>query len=204
MNVTRLRPPPYELFFAPLQVVLTPNDFERVRFAYIASKYGHSGQVRDDGTRYFDHPKATAWIYIDEFGGRDPELIINMLAHDLQEDTYLLSPYRFAINFGVERALDLRALTKLPKGKETVEQYLKRVTARGFRTIIAKLVDRLHNLRTLHTCTPDKQVRMIEETKSYHIPMLLEALRECGEPWAVMADRMEEKFEEVLASLQHK
>jgi hypothetical protein len=48
------RPPGYELFFAPLQATLTPTDQEMLHFAYIASKYGHAGQMRDGGTRYFD------------------------------------------------------------------------------------------------------------------------------------------------------
>ncbi|MGB4076345.1 MAG: hypothetical protein WBK28_01405, partial [Minisyncoccia bacterium] len=127
-NVMVERPPPYELFFAPL-VVLAPREYEAVQFAYFASKYGHAKQVRDDGSRYFDHPKAAAWIYIHELGGRDPRTIINLLLHDLSEDCYLLSGYRLLRNFGEEIALDVRALTKLPKGKETTTAYLERVIA---------------------------------------------------------------------------
>lgn len=63
-NLSQQRPPGYELFFAPLQVMFDPNTYERIRFAYIASKFGHDKQTRDDGSRYFDHPKAAAWIYI--------------------------------------------------------------------------------------------------------------------------------------------
>jgi len=61
--------PGFDLFFARLAVVFNPTILERVQFAYIASKSGHSDQVRDDGTRYFDHPKGVAWIYINEFKG---------------------------------------------------------------------------------------------------------------------------------------
>ena len=106
------RPPGYELFFAPLAVAYDPTTYENVQFAYFASKYGHAGQVRDDGSRYFDHPKAAAWIYIDELGGRNARTIMDILLHDLSEDTYLLSPYRIALNFGEDVALDVRALTK--------------------------------------------------------------------------------------------
>lgn len=63
------RPPCYELFFAALAVVLSPGEYERIQFAYFISKYGHAKQLRDDGARYFDHPKAATWIYIDELGG---------------------------------------------------------------------------------------------------------------------------------------
>ncbi len=186
------RPPGYELFFAPLEVKLDPIQFERVRTAYIFSKHGHDGQTRDDGTRYFDHPKAAAWIYIDEFGGCDPEQIINILLHDVSEDTYLLSPYRISLNFGEDRALDIRALTKLPKGKESTEDYLARVCARGPRAIFAKLCDRLHNLRDLDACTVEKRVAQIKETERYHLPLLIPRLHNTD--WHDQAELMERKI----------
>lgn len=178
------RPPPYELFFAPLEIALDPREYERVRFAYIASKYGHAGQQRDGGGRYFDHPKAAAWIYISELGGCDPRVIILLLLHDLSEDTYLLSSYRIALNLGEPIAADVQALTKLPKGKETTPAYLTRIIARGPWAIVAKLLDRLHNLRTLNTCTRDKQKKQVIETRRYHLRMLIPALEAHGEPWS--------------------
>ena len=188
------RPPPYELFFAYLAVALKPDEYENVQFAYLTSKYGHRGQVRNDGGRYFDHPKAAAWIYISELGGRDPRTIIDLLLHDLAEDAYLLSPYRLRLNFGADVALDVRALTKLPKGKETTDEYLARVISRGPETIVAKLCDRLHNLRTLGTCTPEKRTNTIQETREYHLLLLIPALRSCDEAWAAFADPIEERM----------
>ncbi len=196
------RPPGYELFFAPLQVVLDPNDHERIRFAYFASKYGHARQIRDDGSRHFDHPKSVAWTYLSELGGRDPRVIIDALLHDMSEDTYLLSPYRTSLNFGVEVALDVLALTKLPKGKETTQEYLERVIARGAWAILVKLCDRLHNLRTLGARTKEKRAEQIQETQTYHLPMLIPALRACGEPWAGYADTLEAKMSEVISQYQ--
>jgi GTP pyrophosphokinase len=156
-------------------------------------------QTRDDGTRYFDHPKAAAWIYIDEFNGRDAELIIDILLHDLSEDAYLLSTYRIALNFGEARALDVRALTKLPKGKETTEEYLGRVVVRGTRTIMAKLCDRLHNLRTLGSTSLEKRKRTIEETRQYHVPILIGALQKLDAPWCEIAQTMESKITSAIA-----
>ncbi len=196
------RPPGYELFFAPLAVAYDPTTYENVQFAYFASKYGHAGQVRDDGSRYFDHPKAAAWIYIDELGGRNARTIMDILLHDLSEDTYLLSPYRIALNFGEDVALDVRALTKLPKGKETTEEYLARVIARGAWTILAKLCDRLSNIRTLAGCSKEKRESQIKETLAYHLPMLVPALRACGEPWAAYADILGRKMLEAIARYQ--
>ena len=85
------RPPGYELFFAPLAVGFSPNDHERVQFAYFVSKYGHAKQVRDGGGRYYlINPKAAAQIYINELKGRDARIIVDLLLHDISEDAYLL------------------------------------------------------------------------------------------------------------------
>jgi guanosine-3',5'-bis(diphosphate) 3'-pyrophosphohydrolase len=167
---------PRELFFAPLAVELNPTDYENVQFAYVASKYGHRGQLRDGGGRYFDHPKAAAWIYIAELGGRDPRVMIDLLLHDISEDSYLLSSRRIGLNFGRQIALDVVALTKLMKATETTEAYLHRIIARGPEVIIAKLCDRLHNLRSLVDCTAEKRAKQIAETKQYHLPLLVTAL----------------------------
>jgi (p)ppGpp synthase/HD superfamily hydrolase len=197
-------PPGFELFFAPLAVELGPTALESIQFAYIASKYGHALQVRDDGSRYFDHPKAVAWIYINELGGRDPRVICDALLHDVLEDTYLLSTFRINLNFGKEVALDVRAITKLPKGKELIEAYLRRIIERGPWVILVKLCDRLHNLRSLSACTKEKRLRQIAETKSLLLPMLIPALRSYGGEWRKLANTMREKMEEAIAKRQLK
>ena len=194
------QPPGYDLFFAPLKVAIEPGDYERVRFAYIISKYGHRGQVRDGGERYFDHPKAAAWIYVFELGGRDPRVIIDLLLHDISEDAYLLSPYRIKVNFGADIAFDVQSLTKLPKGTETTTEYLRRVIAQGPYAILSKLCDRLHNLRTVSSCSKEKQAAQIHETLQYHLPLLVPALRACGEPWSAYADTLER---EILIAIGH-
>ncbi|MFI5260230.1 MAG: hypothetical protein ACHQU0_00315 [Candidatus Paceibacteria bacterium] len=196
---TQQRPPGYELFFAPLEIVLSPTKLERVHYAYFSSKYGHALEIRDDGTRYFDHPKAAAWIYISELGGRDPRLIIDNLLHDMPENSWLMSSYRIGMNFGAKIALDVRAMTKLPKGKETTLEYLERIIFQGPWAILAKLCDRLSNLRTLGGCTEEKRRHQLEETKEYHLPLLIPALRKHKGKWAKYADMMEKKIQEAMA-----
>jgi (p)ppGpp synthase/HD superfamily hydrolase len=193
-------PPCYELFLAPLAVEFDPTTFERVSYAYISSRYGHANEVRDDGTRYFDHPKGAAWIYVHELNGRNPRVIIVTLLHDIVENTRLLSLYRITLNFDKEIALDIRAITKLPKGKETINEYLRRVTDRGPEAILAKLLDNLHNLRTLRGCTPEKQARQLEEFKDILIPTLIPALQAHGGEWSYYANIIEEKMNVVIAT----
>lgn len=198
----RKRPPSYELFFAPLVIAFEPNITEGIHLAYIASKYGHAKQVRDDGSRFFDHPKSAAWIYINELDGRDPRIIIDALLHDIPEDSYLLSPYRINLNLGKDVALDLRAITKLPKGKETYESYLNRIITRGPHITIAKLCDNLHNVRTLCGCPMEKQKKNLKETKEKILPWLMPPLQMQGNVWATHALVLKEKFQEAIAEIE--
>ncbi len=194
------RPPPYKKFFAPL-AALSPADNEKVHCAYIFSKHGHEGEIRDDGSRYFDHPKGSAWIYINELGGRHVRTIIDILLHDLQEQSYLLSPFRLRLNFGKKIGNDLLALTKLAKGKETTKGYLARIIERGAPAIIAKICDRLHNMRTLKACSARKQKHVLEETRKYHIPILFPALSACGPEHKEIAALLLKKLEKAMAAL---
>lgn len=196
------RPPGFELFFAPLRPVFPPNDFEMIRFAYFVSKYGHAGQKRDGGSRYFDHPKAAAWIYIHELKGRDLRMMVVLLLHDIREDCYLISAYRMSKNFGIDVTEDVTAMTKLPKGRETTREYLQRVIDQGPWAILAKLCDRLHNLRTLAACTPEKQREQIKETRTYHLPMLLPALMKHGGQWREYAQMLDLKLHEAIETQQ--
>lgn len=196
------RPPGRETFFRHLPVELSPGDRESIGCAYKFAKAGHAKEMRDDGSRYFDHTKAVSWMYFYELKGRDPRIIIAGLLHDIEENTFLLSPYRISLNFGIEIAEDIQALTKLPNGMETVEEYLDRIIKRGSHVMVVKLCDRLHNLRTLAARTPQKQAEQIEETKKYHLPMLVPALKECGGEWTWYADELERKINEAIAVFQ--
>ena len=196
------RPPRRLQFFAPLEVALTPDERERVLFAYTASKYGHAAQVRDDGSRYFDHPKGAAWIYISELGGLDDRVIIDILLHDLCGDTHILSLYRVRVNFGKDIALDVQALSKLKGVQEPTADYLARIVGRGSHAIIAKLLDRLHNVRTGQLRPSEKREELIRETREYHLPTFIPALRQYGGKWTEYAGRIEAMFSEALAALE--
>lgn len=206
METKLQRPPPREVFFAPLAVSLGPTDLEMVQFAYECSKYGHAMQKRANGDRYFDHPKMVAWIYINEFKGRDVRVICDMLLHDLVEDAFLLSSHRLAHNFGAEVALDVAGLTKLPKAKdgspkESTEEYLDRIIVRGPEAILTKLVDRLHNMRTVEHRPLEKRHEQIEETERYHLKILLPALGAHGSEWEELAIAVERKLQEALKAV---
>ena len=171
-----------EDFFSTIDSLLSPIEIERIETAYIFAKYGHRSQYRDDGvTRYFEHPRAVAWIIIKELKLIDWQTIVLALLHDIKEDSYILSWNRIQINFGRQITIDLKLLTKDPK-----EGYLERIFSHGsWRVLLVKLCDRLHNLRTLDKCEISKKEKQIAETIRYYLPLcdILIAKLKKGSKW---------------------
>lgn len=157
-----------ERFLAKLAPYMLEDELENVLAAYEFAKYGHRGQKRDGGERYFEHPRAVAEIIIDELRLRnDWRIIATALLHDILEDAWIISEQRLAKNFGRDVALWLRLLTKKPK-----EGYLERLREHGsWEVLLVKLCDRLHNLRSLGQCDEAKQRKQIVETRAHHIPL---------------------------------
>lgn len=153
----------FEPFFSARQMRL-------LRAAYAFSKEGHRMQKRDDGQRYFDHVRACSWIAIDELHLHDSELHNTLLLHDIVEDTFLLTVESIEEFFGENTAIMVNLLTHR-KGTTTAD-YVRnlRESARA-RVIGAKLIDRLHNLRSLDVYGHKKRVKKVEETQEFYLPM---------------------------------
>jgi GTP pyrophosphokinase len=157
-------------FLGRLRPVLTESEFENIETAYAFSKYAHRGQERASGVRYFEHPKAVAWIIVDELRFVDWSMIAMALLHDVLEDTYLLSRRRMEINFGREVAVGIQLLSK--QGGDTHLEYIDRLRTYGsWQTKVVKMADRLHNLRTLDACEAAKRVRKRAETREHYLPI---------------------------------
>ncbi|MGO9973556.1 MAG: HD domain-containing protein [Solirubrobacteraceae bacterium] len=150
------------------------DDLEQVEAAYAFSKGAHRGQYRDDGTtRYFEHCKSVAWICVDEVAlASDWQTIAIALLHDSREDSYLMSPARIELNFGTCVRRCIEDLTK--RDGEQHDEYLDRLlqTDVDWRTLVVKLADRLHNLRTLGGVTPTKRRRKLAETETLYLAQL--------------------------------
>ncbi len=157
-----------EFFFNKLSSYMLECELENVKTAYIFSKHAHRGQQRDDGQRYFDHPKEVARIVFEEYGINDWKFICAALLHDVLEDTYMLSEHRLILNFGEDVCRWVKLMSKTENFNHY--QYVDRLMNCGdWRPIFIKLVDRLHNNRTLQNCEQDKIVRKSHETKlSYY------------------------------------
>ena len=155
-------------FLGRLRPLVTPDALSRIATAYQFAKAAHRGQPRDSGERYFDHPRAVAWILITELKIRDWRVIVDALLHDTIEDTYLLKPENIQRNFGSQVVLDIQLLTKRPR-----RGYLPRMRDFGsIRVLLVKGADRLHNLRTLSGCKSEKQRRQILETRNKYLPLM--------------------------------
>ena len=157
-----------EKFLAMIRPFVLPFEIEAIETAYIFAKYGHRNQTRDCGIiRYFEHPKAVALVLINELQVYDWHAIVLALLHDIKEDSFILSWERVQINFGAAITRELKFLTKEPKAG-----YEKRLMqSESKRVLMLKLCDRLHNLRTINSCSKEKRDKKIKETISVYLPI---------------------------------
>ncbi len=182
-----------EIFIKKLKHKVTPGEIELIRRAYEQAKSGHRGQPRDGGERYFEHPKGTALILIDELQIYDSEMIIAALLHDIVEDTWLLSPEAIGDFFGVRVAYLVSMVTKKKNATPEEKQlYLDNIAASDEDVRIIKLADRLHNIRSLGTCTRQKQLRQLNETRAFFIPLAWKTNAYLAQELLENCDRIEE------------
>ncbi len=151
-------------------------DLERIAKAYQFGEVAHTGQLRKDGTAFFNHPTSVSLILAEL--EMDEETIIAALLHDTVEDTDVtLANVEKA--FGKEVAALVDGVTKLAiinyetKQERQVENLRKMFLAMSsdIRVILIKLADRLHNIRTLGAMTAEKQKEKAEETIDIFAPI---------------------------------
>lgn len=157
----------YMLRFEPF---LSDEQMTLLRGAYALSKEGHRLQVRADGHRYFDHVRACSWIAVEELHMHDSEMHNTLLLHDIVEDTYLLTVKVIEKFFSARTSIMVNLLTH--RKEVSTAQYVGNIreSARG-RVIGGKLIDRLHNLRTVGAFPDEKRRRFIVETIEFYLPM---------------------------------
>lgn len=142
--------------------------------AWQFADYLHRNQNRRSGEAYITHPVAVAGLLADL--GMTTPTIIAALLHDTVEDTeYSIEQLRQ--DFGDEVAELVDGVTKLDKVKygqasaaETVRKMVVAM-ARDIRVLVIKLVDRLHNMRTLSYMSVEKQEQKARETLEIYAPL---------------------------------
>lgn len=154
------------------------EELAMIMLAYRLAKSGHHDQVRDDGTRYFNHPKTLVLIAVDEVGITDASMLVALELHDIPEDTFLLTLEDIERIFGKEVRRIVEALSKYKVVysdgriiKELKDNFHGSFAEEDEKARTAKLIDRLHNIRTLDNCTLTKQRRYIKETEEVYLPL---------------------------------
>ncbi|MDO9614129.1 MAG: RelA/SpoT family protein, partial [Bacteroidota bacterium] len=126
---------------------------------------------------YIIHPIAVATIVVDEIG-LSATSIISALLHDVVEDTdYTLED--ISNLFGEKVASIVDGLTKLTdeftphQDSKQANNFRKMLMTLSddVRVILIKIADRLHNMRTLDSMAPNKQLKIAAETLYIFSPL---------------------------------
>ncbi|MGD1881547.1 MAG: RelA/SpoT family protein [Paracoccaceae bacterium] len=147
-----------------------------IEAAYNFGGLMHQGQFRHSGEPYFTHPVAVAAILTEQ--QLDDATIVTALLHDTIEDTKASYSMIFE-QFGEDIAKLVDGVTKLTNlqlsSVETkqAENFRKLFMAmsKDMRVILVKLSDRLHNMRTIKSMRPEKQVQKARETMDIFAPL---------------------------------
>lgn len=161
--------------FANMEQRISAEDMQRVRDAYALAAEAHKEQRRKTGEPYIIHPIAVARIVAEELElGANP--VIAAFLHDVVEDTaYTIDDIRD--RFGDDVAFLVGVVTKQKKEKyeksKQVDNYRQILASVQYdvRAILIKLADRLHNMRTLDSMRPDKQMKIAGETDYFYAPL---------------------------------
>ena len=164
-----------EDLLAMLSRRLSAEDIGRIRTAYELAREAHKEQRRKSGEPYIIHPIAVARIVAEELRlGANP--IIAAFLHDVVEDT----PYTIEDieeRFGADVAFLVNVITKKKKqhydSSKQIDNYKQMLDSIHYdiRALLIKLSDRLHNMRTLNSMRPDKQMKIAGETDYFYAPL---------------------------------
>ena len=167
---------PQDLFDKISLYLHNPKNIDFVKKAYEFAKERHEGQFRKSGDPYIQHPLEVTYLLASY--QCSPATLAAGLLHDVLEDTNTTKE-EIVKNFGEDTYSIVEGVTKIGKLKYmTKEKILARshqkmllAMAKDIRVVLVKLLDRVHNMRTLMYQTPDKQARIAQETLDLYAPL---------------------------------
>lgn len=185
-------PPPArspQALFDDVSRYLPAPDVESIKRAFSFAAEAHTGQKRESGEPYINHPLAvaetTASLRL------DTATIVAALCHDVSEDCGVAMA-DLESRFGREVARLVDGVTKLDKvqwrhlegpeaegkrrfdGQELWAENMRKMLlamAEDIRVVLIKLADRLHNMKTLQYRPPHKRRRVAQETIEIYAPL---------------------------------
>jgi len=151
-------------------------DTRIIEKAYVFSARVHQGQTRLSGEPYLNHPLEVAHLIAQM--QLDVTSVTAALLHDTIEDS-LTKVEDIRTEFGDEVALVVDGLTKISKinfrseEEQQAENFRKMILAmsKDLRILLIKLIDRLHNMRTLEFHNRNSQQRISRETLEIYAPL---------------------------------
>lgn len=166
-----------EALFERLSARFDEEEITLLRKAYALARTAHEGQFRKGGDPYIMHPVAVATIIAEDFM-MDANSVAAGFLHDVVEDTdTTIDDIRR--EFGDDVAFLVQVVTKpkshapgqadLAKQENNFRQLLDSMR-RDIRAVLIKLADRLHNMRSLGSMQPVKQMKIAGETDFFYAP----------------------------------
>ena len=166
-----------EALFERLSARFDEEEITLLRKAYALARTAHEGQFRKGGEPYIMHPVAVATIIAEDFM-MDANSVAAGFLHDVVEDTdTTIDDIRR--EFGDDVAFLVQVVTKpkshapgqadLAKQENNFRQLLDSMR-RDIRAVLIKLADRLHNMRSLGSMQPVKQMKIAGETDFFYAP----------------------------------
>ena len=161
--------------FQIMETRVSASDMDKIREAFNFARVAHASQKRKTGEPYILHPIAVADIAAEELC-LDVSSVIAAFLHDVVGDTeYTIEDIRS--RFGDDVAFLVSVVTKKKKDRyvdslqvDNFRQMLDSVQY-DIRALLVKLADRLHNMRTLSSMRPDKQMKIAGETDYFYAPL---------------------------------
>ena len=166
-----------EMFFDQVRTYINdPDSLAMIKKAYEYAREKHKEQFRKSGEPYFVHLQNVGYILATLHAG--PQTISAGLLHDTMEDCNVPKE-EIAKEFDEDVANLVEGVTKIGRlafndDKEYEAANHRKIfiaMAKDVRVIIIKLVDRLHNMRTLEYTSKESQVRKASETLQVYCPI---------------------------------
>ena len=164
-----------EKVFRSMEPRVSPRQLKQLHDAYEFAYEAHKEQHRKSGEPYIIHPISVALIAAKELM-LDTNSVTASFLHDIVEDTpYTIEDIRE--RFGSDVAFLVDAVTKRKKStyrfSKQVDNYQQLLSSMQFdiRALMVKIADRLHNMRTLSSMRPDKQMKIAGETDYFYAPL---------------------------------
>lgn len=161
--------------FSAMEKRSTLEEMQLLQKAFDYAREAHREQRRKTGEPYIIHPIAVALIVAEELQlGAAP--VCAAFLHDVVEDTPT-TVEKIQDLFGPDVAFLVRVVTKQKKQNYAMSKQLDNFKQMldsmhyDIRAILIKLADRLHNMRTLDSMRPDKQMKIAGETDYFYAPL---------------------------------